>query len=92
MLASMSTRSQGAGSFRCSWEGQQGVMNMVHSMPPTASTNLKATIKGRKVQLAWGAASDNVGVSSYAIWRNRRMHPVRGSLDGVHSSVARDGC
>jgi hypothetical protein len=46
------------------------VTDMMDSTPPTAPTNLKATVKSAKVQLSWGASSDNVGVSSYAIWRN----------------------
>jgi hypothetical protein len=46
------------------------VTDVVDSTPPTAPTNLKAIVKRNRVQLSWGAASDNVGVSSYAIWRN----------------------
>jgi len=46
------------------------VTDVVDSTPPTAPTNLKATVRGNKVQLSWGAASDNVGVSSYGVWRN----------------------
>jgi hypothetical protein len=46
------------------------VTDVVDNTPPTAPTNLKAIVKANKVQLSWGAASDNVGVSSYAIWRS----------------------
>src|SRR5438093_13226572 len=46
------------------------VTDVVDSTPPTAPTNLNARVRGNKVQLSWGAASDNVGVSSYVIWRN----------------------
>jgi len=46
------------------------VTDVVDNTPPTAPTNLKATVRVNKVQLSWGAASDNVGVSKYAIWRN----------------------
>jgi len=46
------------------------VTDVVDSTPPTAPTNLNPTVRASKVQLSWGAASDNVGVSKYAIWRN----------------------
>jgi hypothetical protein len=42
----------------------------VDSTPPTAPPHLNARVRANKVQLGWGAASDNVGVNSYAIWRN----------------------
>lgn len=38
--------------------------------PPTAPTALRATVRSNKIQLSWNAASDNVGVSGYAVWRN----------------------
>jgi fibronectin type 3 domain-containing protein len=38
--------------------------------PPTAPTNLTATVSGSTVNLAWGAASDNVGVTGYRVLRN----------------------
>lgn len=37
---------------------------------PTAPSGLTASIKGKQVSLAWKAATDNVGVTSYRIWRN----------------------
>ncbi|MGJ0515547.1 MAG: NEW3 domain-containing protein [Methylomicrobium sp.] len=37
---------------------------------PTAPTALIASIKGKQVGLAWKAATDNVGVSGYHVWRN----------------------
>ncbi len=37
---------------------------------PTAPTGLAATVsKGRKVNLSWGAATDNIGVVAYRIYR-----------------------
>ncbi len=35
------------------------------TQPPTAPTNLKATVAGNDVTLTWGASSDNIGVTSY---------------------------
>jgi hypothetical protein len=37
---------------------------------PTAPAALTARIKGKQVSLAWKAATDNVGVAGYHIWRN----------------------
>jgi hypothetical protein len=37
---------------------------------PSAPTNLKATVKGKQIQLTWTVSTDNVGVSSYGIWRS----------------------
>jgi hypothetical protein len=39
--------------------------------PPTAPTNLSATaISSSQISLTWGQSSDNVGVTSYNIYRN----------------------
>lgn len=40
------------------------------TQPPTAPTNLKATVAGDDVTLTWGASSDNIGVASYVVKRN----------------------
>lgn len=51
------------------------------SEPPTAPTGLAATaIASNRVELAWAAASDNVGVSAYDIYRNGAF---RASVGGV---------
>ena len=53
-----------SGSVAC----QPGVTD---TEPPTAPTGLTATaIASNRVELAWGAATDNVGVSAYDIYRN----------------------
>ena len=40
------------------------------TQPPTAPASLAATVsKGRKVNLSWGAATDNVGVVAYRVYR-----------------------
>jgi len=36
---------------------------------PTAPSNLTATGGKRKISLAWGASTDNVGVTGYQVWR-----------------------
>ena len=43
-------------------------------IPPTVPTNLTARLsKGKKVALAWGASSDNVGVMGYQLYRNGKL-------------------
>lgn len=39
------------------------------TQPPTAPSNLTATAGKRKISLAWGASTDNVGVTGYQVWR-----------------------
>ena len=38
--------------------------------PPTAPASLAASPSKRKINLSWGASSDNVGVTGYQIWRS----------------------
>jgi hypothetical protein len=38
--------------------------------PPTAPDGLSASLKGKNIKLTWNAATDNVGVSGYAVWRD----------------------
>lgn len=50
------------------------VSNVADTTPPTAPTNLTATVPTsgnirRKINLAWTASTDNVGVTAYQIWR-----------------------
>jgi chitodextrinase len=40
------------------------------SEPPTAPTELSAKVKGKQVTLSWQAATDNVAVTGYAVWRD----------------------
>lgn len=41
---------------------------------PTAPTNLRATAaKSKTVSLSWGAASDNLGVTGYRVYRNNAL-------------------
>lgn len=37
---------------------------------PTAPTGLLAAQKRTQIQLTWSASSDNVGVTTYSVWRN----------------------
>jgi hypothetical protein len=48
--------------------------------PPTAPTGLRASAKRKQVNLAWNAATDNVGVVGYTVWRDGM--PV-GQTDGL---------
>ena len=38
--------------------------------PPTVPTGLVAKVKGKQVSLSWRAATDNLGVKGYTVWRN----------------------
>ncbi|HKA91134.1 MAG TPA: Ig-like domain-containing protein, partial [Haliangiales bacterium] len=38
--------------------------------PPTAPANLQASPAKRRINLSWTAATDNVGVTGYRIWRS----------------------
>ncbi len=40
------------------------------SQPPTAPTGLSASAKRTQIQLTWSAASDNIGIAKYSVWRN----------------------
>jgi hypothetical protein len=37
---------------------------------PTAPTSLTGSVKGKQISLVWKAATDNVGVAGYTVWRN----------------------
>jgi predicted phage tail protein len=37
---------------------------------PTAPTSLTASTSKRKINLTWGASTDNVGVTGYRVWRS----------------------
>ena len=52
---------------------------------PSTPTNLVATVlAGNDVQLDWGASTDNVGVTGYAVFRNGvELTQVAGDFDGV---------
>ena len=45
------------------------VSNLGDTTPPSAPGNLTATPAKRKIALSWAAATDNVGVTGYQIWR-----------------------
>jgi fibronectin type 3 domain-containing protein len=66
--------------------------------PPTAPTNLKVTsLKTNSVSLAWGASTDNVGVTGYQVWRSKtntsswaKIGQVQGNiLNYTDSTVSR---
>jgi chitin-binding protein len=42
------------------------------TVPPTPPYGLTPTVSQRlkRIQLSWGAATDNIGVAGYRIWRN----------------------
>jgi chitodextrinase len=55
---------------------------------PSAPTNLTATpVSGTRVDLNWTAATDNVGVTGYRIFRNGSPTPI-GTVGGATTSYA----
>lgn len=53
---------------------------VVDATAPTAPSSLTAVLKGKQVQLAWKASSDNVAVTSYIVYRNNvRLTTVTGT-------------
>lgn len=57
------------------------------TQPPTAPTNLAATAGTGSVALSWGASTDNVGVSSYAIYRSTSSGFTPSAANRVGSST-----
>ncbi len=55
-------------------EGQVNyrVQAFVDTEAPTAPSELSASSKRKQVTLSWLAATDNVGVSHYTVWRNNQ--------------------
>ena len=45
-------------------------INEVDTEAPTVPGGLSAGRKGKNVKLTWNSATDNVGVSGYAVWRD----------------------
>ena len=46
------------------------VSAVIDATPPSAPSNLSAALKGKRVILAWKAASDANGIASYAVRRS----------------------
>jgi PKD repeat protein len=60
--------------------------NTIDSVAPTAPTNLTATAAGSgEIDLAWGAATDNVGVAGYDIFRDGAGSPLATVEPGLRS-------
>ncbi|HEX8628328.1 MAG TPA: ricin-type beta-trefoil lectin domain protein, partial [Catenuloplanes sp.] len=57
-------------------------------VPPTAPTNLAATAAGTSVTLTWSAATDNIGVTGYDIFRGAT---IVGSVTGTALSFTDSG-
>ena len=56
--------------------------------PPTAPTNLAATMSGSQVNLTWTAATDNVGVVAYDIYRNSALLGASTTTSFTDTTVA----
>ncbi|GIW09186.1 MAG: hypothetical protein KatS3mg061_0243 [Dehalococcoidia bacterium] len=61
------------------------------TQPPTAPTNLRAaTLATDTVRLLWEPASDNVGVSSYLVYRGEQLITTVSSTQAIIGSLASD--
>jgi subtilisin family serine protease len=50
------------------------VFNTIDTQPPTIPTNLRARIvSSSRVDVAWNASTDNVGVAGYRLYRNGKL-------------------
>jgi hypothetical protein len=63
--------------FMVNSNGVPSIAPLVHvpvassdTTPPTAPTNLTATVNGSSVSLAWTASTDTVGVTGYTVYRS----------------------
>lgn len=59
------------------------------SQEPTAPTTLTATLKRKQIALAWKAATDNIGVTGYKIWRNGAVLGSSANLSYTDSKLTR---
>jgi parallel beta-helix repeat protein len=57
--------------------------------PPSTPTNLQATaVSSNRVDLSWGASSDNVGVTNYEIYRNGSPLTTVGQVTSYSDTTA----
>ena len=56
--------------------------------PPTAPTALRATVSGTSVALGWGASTDAVGVSGYAVSRDGAAIATTGTTGYTDTGLA----
>jgi hypothetical protein len=56
------------------------VVTSQDGVAPTAPKSLTGSYKRRQVQLSWRAASDNIGVAGYFVWRSGKMLGATTSL------------
>ncbi len=68
--ALVATATDAAGNVGTSSTVTVTVSNVADTQPPTAPSGATATATGkRRVDLSWGASTDNVGVTGYQLWR-----------------------
>jgi hypothetical protein len=67
------TRGATSGNAASDWLGGFGRFCPTDSTPPTAPTNLKATVGTDSVSLTWNASTDAGGSVAYDIYRNDRV-------------------
>ena len=57
--------------------------------PPTAPANLTATpTSSARVDLSWGASTDDVGVTGYRVYRNNALAATRGGTQTTYADTA----
>ncbi len=62
-----------SGNAAADWLGDFGRFCPTDTTPPTAPTNLKATVGTDSVALTWGGSTDTGGTVSYDVYRNDRV-------------------
>ena len=60
----------------------------VDASPPSAPSNLQATISGASVDLSWTASTDDLSVIGYDVYRDGSMVGTVASSDFIDSAVA----
>ncbi|WP_338762266.1 PQQ-dependent sugar dehydrogenase [Massilia sp. METH4] len=58
------------------------------TQPPSVPTNLRGSVAGTTVSLNWNAATDNVGVAAYVIYRNNAHVGTATTLGFTDSGLA----
>jgi chitodextrinase len=71
----------------CSVQGVAAVAITQDTQPPTVPAGVTATaVIGSKINIAWSASTDNVGVTSYKLYRGGVLLATLGAVTGYNDS------
>jgi len=80
-----------AGNVGTSADVNVTVSNVADTTPPSAPTSVSAVSNTRrKATVTWNAATDNVGVSGYAVWRSSTQAGPFAQIAGVNALTFTD--